>query len=387
VSNARSHAQTAAPAEGARLLREPFPAHLPDRVLAEAEALAETSVALYVADLDGHCLWRLAGSDAFPDTLAAEAVGPELPLASLAALRGVVARKLPAATVVPLRVRDRAVGVLVTAAEPAASLADLADEAGLALELAAGYTDVIHTARRRKPLIPAAEIQNSLLPPRIARFDQASVAGGVLPAYDVGGDFFDYAGNADGLWLAVVDAMGKGNRAAILSTLSLAALRSVRRRDGTLEEAAEAMHAALIEVTGGESFVTAVLARWQMATGVLSWICCGHPAPLLVEQDGQVLELAAERTFPLGVDLGPASFPRGEQLLKPGMRLVLYSDGVSERRRDDGELFGLEGIKAAVRDTGMAEADATVRCLQDAVLAAAHRPLRDDATLLVVKAL
>ena len=371
-------------ADGARLLREPFPAHLPDRVVAEAEAVAEAPVALYVVDLDGHCLWRLHGSAAVSDTFAVEAVGPELPLASLAALRQVVAAKLPAGTVVPLRVRDRAVGVLVTAQPPAASLADLADEAGLALELAAGYTDVIHAARRRKPLSPAAEIQNSLLPPRIARFDQASVAGGVLPAYDVGGDFFDYAGNADGLWLAVVDAMGKGNRAAILSTLSLGALRSVRRRGGTLEEAAEAMHAALVEVTGGESFVTAVLARWHIATGMLSWICCGHPAPLLVHPDGEMQELAADRTFPLGLDLGPTSFPRGEQPLEPGMRLVLYSDGISERRRDDGELFGLDGIRDAIRKSGNADAEATVRCLQDAVLAAAHRPLRDDATLLVV---
>jgi serine phosphatase RsbU (regulator of sigma subunit) len=371
-------------APGARLLGEPFPAHLPDRVLAEAEAVAETAVALYVVDLDGHCLWRLAGSAEFPDTLAAEAVGPELPLASLAALQQLAAAKLPESSVIPLRVRDRAVGVLVTAQPPAASLTDLADEAGLALELASGYTDVIHAARRRKPLIPAAEIQNSLLPPRIARFDQASVAGGVLPAYDVGGDFFDYAGNADGLWLAVVDAMGKGNRAAILSTLSLGALRSVRRRDGTLEEAAEEMHAALLEVTGGESFVTAVLARWHIATGILSWICCGHPAPLLVHRDGEVQELAAERTFPLGLDLGPASFPRGEQPLEPGMRLVLYSDGISERRRDDGQLFGLDGIRAAIRTTGHGDAETTVRCLQEAVLAASHRPLRDDATLLVV---
>jgi hypothetical protein len=53
----------------------------------------------------------------------------------------------------------------------------------------------------------------------------------VLPAYDVGGDLFDYAGNPDSLWLAVVDAMGRGNRAAAVATLSLGALRSVRRRD------------------------------------------------------------------------------------------------------------------------------------------------------------
>ena len=54
----------------------------------------------------------------------------------------------------------------------------------------------------------------------------ADVAGDVLPGYDVGGDFFDYAGNADGLWLVVADATGKGDSAAALSSLALGAPRA-----------------------------------------------------------------------------------------------------------------------------------------------------------------
>src|SRR3954471_8704146 len=61
VSHAAPEAHMTMPAAGSRLRGEPFPAHLPDRVLAEAEAVAEAPVALYVVDLDGHCLWRLAG--------------------------------------------------------------------------------------------------------------------------------------------------------------------------------------------------------------------------------------------------------------------------------------------------------------------------------------
>jgi serine phosphatase RsbU (regulator of sigma subunit) len=68
----------------------------------------------------------------------------------------------------------------------------------------------------------------------------------------------------------------------------------------------------------------------------------------------------------------------------PGTRLVLYSDGVSERRRKDGRLFGLAGIQKALQASRGASVDATVRCLQDAVLRASDRPLRDDATLLIL---
>ena len=84
-------------------------------------------------------------------------------------------------------------------------------EAALAMEMAAGYTDVVHAARRRQSVNPAAEIQQNLLLPRIAIVSGFAVAGGVLPGYEIGGDFFDYADNPDGVWLAVGDALGKGN--------------------------------------------------------------------------------------------------------------------------------------------------------------------------------
>ena len=78
------------------------------------------------------------------------------------------------------------------------------------MELAGGYTDVFDAARRRKETHAAAELQQSLLPPRIARIGGGEIAGSVLPAYEVGGDWFDYVENRDGAWLAVADAVGKG---------------------------------------------------------------------------------------------------------------------------------------------------------------------------------
>jgi serine phosphatase RsbU (regulator of sigma subunit) len=71
-------------------------------------------------------------------------------------------------------------------------------------------------------------------------------------------------------------------------------------------------------------------------------------------------------------------------MLLPGTRLVIYSDGVSERRHDDGSLLGFEGIRATLRSIGDCSAEGTVLGLQEAVRAASHRPLRDDATLLVL---
>ena len=119
-------------------------------------------------------------------------------------------------------VRDRIMGFLLRD-RPSRDLDGLAGQAGLALELASGYTDVVHSVRRRKDMQPAAEIQQDLLPPRLAHVEDGDIAAGVLPGYDVGGDFFDYASNADGLWLVIADATGKGNSAAALSSLAIGA--------------------------------------------------------------------------------------------------------------------------------------------------------------------
>ena len=151
---------------------------------------------------------------------------PEIIPEALPQLRALVIDLVGPSTRWPMVVRDRVMGFLLARDRPAVDLEAFAGQAAVALELASGYTDALHAVRRSKDTQPAAEIQQNLLPPRLARVDRADVAGGALPGYDVGGDFFDYAGNADGLWLVVADATGKGNSAAALSSLAIGALRA-----------------------------------------------------------------------------------------------------------------------------------------------------------------
>ena len=371
--------------DASALLSELVSHRLPTAVLREARAAGANRAALYVIDIDGSCLIKLAGDEHFPERVRAPlGVGPELPSETLGEVQDIVSSKLPGATVVGLRVRDRAVGVLVTCGGDTDDLRRLADQAALALELGSGYTDVIHRARRRKDINAAAEIQQDLLPPRIATVEGASVAGGVLPGYEVGGDFFDYAENEDGLWLAVGDAMGKGNTAAAISSLAVGALRAARRNDATLEQAAQVVHEATFELGGPYQFLTAVFAVWHHGSGTLAWINCGHPRPLLADRDGAVDELVDDGTYPLGMFRRQRAFRRTEFRIEPGQRILLYSDGIPERRDSVGELFGVESLKRTLRGSAGATAAGAVRALQDAVLGFSPRPLRDDATILLV---
>jgi serine phosphatase RsbU (regulator of sigma subunit) len=262
-------------------------------------------------------------------------------------------------------------------------LEPFAGQAALALELASGYTDALDAVRRRKDTQPAAEIQQNLLPPRLARVDRADLAGGVLPGYEVGGDFFDYAANADGLWLVVADATGKGNPAAALSSLAIGALRAARRAGAGLQEAARLVDEAILTLDT-HLYLTAVLGSWDPHTDRLRWINCGHPTPLVLRADGRLEELDGERTYPLGMRFAERVFPVLSAEVEPGDRLLLYSDGVSERRTTDGGRLGETGLRTALAELGTRSAAMTVRGLQDAVIDASPEPLRDDATLLVI---
>lgn len=371
----------------ALLRQEGAPHDLPRRIAEAASRLAGSAAAIYVVDVDGSALHLLAGdAETFPDAIEAPlGVGPEIPLESLDATGTAVAHAIPGSVCEPLILADRALGVIVSRSQPAAALTQFAAEAALALELGSGYTDAVHATRRRKRPQAAAEIQQNLLPPRLARVTGATLAGGVLPGYEVGGDFFDYADNPEGLWLTLADAVGKGNEAAALASLAVGALRSARRSGGRIEDATRAMHEAVRSASEGSPFVTAIAAVWDTRTDVLRWITAGHPRPLVIAPDGTITSLIDGVTRPLGVD-GHGSEPRAaEARLAPGSRLILFSDGIVEQPvAGTDRAFGVDGMLEALRAPGPSTPAGMVRRVQDAVIAAAAGHLRDDATLLVI---
>ena len=154
---------------------------------------------------------------------------------------------------------------------------DIAKQGAAALELANAYTDVIEAARRRKPTTAAAEIQQNLFPPRITRIAGAQLAGGLLPTYEVGGDWFDFVENRDGAWLAIADSAGTGATAAGLGAAALGSLRAARRSGKQLEEALQSMDETVRHLGNPEFHVATLIARWYAATSTVVWVNCGYP--------------------------------------------------------------------------------------------------------------
>lgn len=374
------------PLDVTEVLNRVPPHLLGDQIVSEARRLAGvTSVALYLIDLEGVHLLRLAGSEEFPDTLDVPlAIGPELSREGLPALRAQIARELPGSIVAPLSLRGRTLGILLAVDAPEHALLALARQAAASLALADIYTDVYDIARRRKETSPAAEIQQNLLPPRIARLTGAHVAGNVLPGYETGGDWFDYVENRDGAWLGVADSMGHGTTAAALGAIALGAFRAKRKVTGDLHAAVLAIHHTIREVAIEGAFVNATIARWHGPSGSFSWITCGDQRPLLVDERGELSELPGPAHDSLGRGAADREFTASRRRLVPGQRLLLVSDGVLDRRTRAGGSFGIDGVRAALRHALGTTPPQTVSALEHALNATSKDRLEDDATIVVL---
>ena len=204
------------------------------------------------------------------------------------------------------------------------------------------YTDVWHRTRRARPLADAAEAQWDLLPPLTCSTDEVALSGILEPAYDIGGDSFDYTLNPGRLEFAIVDATGHGMPAVLMSIAAINSLRNTRREEASLETAYRQADRIIAEQFGHSFYVTGQIASLDLASGVLTWLNAGHPLPMLVRDGSYVGELQCGPSIPMG--LGGDVIEVATQQLQRGDRILFYTDGITEPLSPAGERFGVERL-------------------------------------------
>ena len=278
--------------------------------------------------------------------------------------------------------------------EEARALADSLAGVVAALLVTRGQcTDAYTSIRRSEKFSLAAEMQWDLLPPLSLDSGRVSVAGLIQPAYEVGGDSFDYAVNGDVLDFAVFDAMGHGLESSQLAHLAVSSYRHSRRSGLDLEATYLAMDIAIAGRSHGDEFVTCVLGRLDLVDGVLTWINVGHPLPLLVRNGEVVGRMPCEPTLPAGLGhrvdghhvIGQEVVEIARVVLERGDRLFFITDGVVDSHRPGGEDFGEERLVELLgaRSREGLDAAETVRRLSHTVLDH-HGVLSDDTTAFLV---
>jgi Stage II sporulation protein E (SpoIIE) len=249
------------------------------------------------------------------------------------------------------------------------------------------YSDFFKRLRRRRPMTMAGELLWDLVPPQVLATDAFVISALLEPCYDIGGDAFDYAINDGVLHFAVFDAMGHGLAAAGVAAFALSVYRHSRRRHERAAATYAAIDAAVSEQYPASRFVTALIAELDVASGRLRWISAGHPAPLLLREGRLIKELDLTPSPPLGLQLADRPPVEGEESLEPGDMVLLYTDGLTEARRPDGELFSLQRLGEFIERqaaSGQA-APETLRGLREAIIERREGSLRDDATAVLVE--
>ncbi|HEY8293587.1 MAG TPA: PP2C family protein-serine/threonine phosphatase [Thermomicrobiales bacterium] len=247
----------------------------------------------------------------------------------------------------------------------------------------------IRRSRLARDLELAAQIQTALLPGSFPARPHVSVVATMVPANEVGGDFYthpdDGTDQRDVLAFAIGDVAGKGVAAALITTVCLSAMRAEMRHVASPAQALQSVQGFIQdELSRIDSFVTCILATYDPASRRLAYANAGHTAILRWCTSARKIEALGATGLPLGVDIGIA-IENATVTLDPGDVLLFYTDGVTEAAALDGEQFGDERLRALL----MTCAEQEPNEIRDTILAhvRAFAPVqRDDITLLILKA-
>ncbi len=253
--------------------------------------------------------------------------------------------------------------------------------------LQAAQAKLVEKERLERELELAAVVQRNLLPGDLPQFPDYHFAAYLQPARQVGGDFYDVmALDEEHVGLLIADVADKGFHAALFMAVS----RTLFYQEGqySLSPAAVALavHRGMLGVAkSADSFVTAFYGVLHRPSGRLTYARAGHDRPLLYRPGHDVEMLMGNGRF-LGM-WPKLSLDDTVVQLKPGSRLVMYSDGVTDAVNLYGERYGIERLRRVVQDNGNLSAiELKNQIAADVAQFCQNAPAFDDLTLLVVEA-
>lgn len=230
------------------------------------------------------------------------------------------------------------------------------------VELSSGINE---TVGKLKDLIRAEEdcVKNELL---AARYIQESAVPGTFPPYpdnesfglfasmdtaeDVGGDFYDFFMlDENTLVIVMADVCGKGLPAALYMMRAKTLIKSCAEQHLPVDEIARQVNEKLCEENSRDlfMFVTVWMGFLDLRSGLLNFVHAGHTFPVLVSDE--VSFVKQEINTMLG-GFKNMPFERQELQLKPGDSLFLYTDGITEAKDPDGNLYGDERLLTFISD-------------------------------------
>ena len=232
----------------------------------------------------------------------------------------------------------------------------------------------------------ATQIQADMLPSIFPAFPERTefdVYAGMVPAREVGGDFYDYfLVDNDHLALVIADVSGKGVPAALFMVIAKTLLKNAAQTGLSPKVVLEKVNNQLCENNQAEMFVTVWLGIYEISTGRLTAANAGHEYPALCRKGGRFSLLKDRHGFVLA-GMEEARYREYELTLAPGDILFLYTDGVAEATDSANELYGTDRMLEALNSVPGAAPQRLLETVKDSVdRFVGDSPQFDDITML-----
>jgi len=212
-------------------------------------------------------------------------------------------------------------------------------------ELKAAQEQLIEKERLERELKVAAEIQLSILPDVLPAHPDFDFGGRILPARQVGGDFYDVFELGDNkIGVLIGDVADKGVPSAIFMARAHALIIAEADNVTTPGEVLRMVNKHITRLEKSTQFVTALYGVLDTTTREFSYARAGHEPPLLLEADGSVQRLPHQPGMALGLWENIA-LDEYKFVMPKGSVLMMFTDGMTDCRNPKGEPFGLERIK------------------------------------------
>ena len=231
----------------------------------------------------------------------------------------------------------------------------------------------------------AKDIQEGILSADFPDNDSYAVYANMTAATEVGGDFYDYF-PIDETHLAVVigDVSGHGMAAAMFMTLSKTLIQVYARMNNATDKTFELTNRYLQRSNPAKFFVTSWIGILDLTTGTLSYTNAGHNYPVLIRKGCEPGFLSDKPNFVLG-RRRLVRYREKRTKLKPGDKLVLYTDGVTEAQDAAEEFFGDDRLLSAIAREKEHDQQEIVTAIRQAVNDFENgKDHYDDATILTL---
>jgi len=272
------------------------------------------------------------------------------------------------------------------------------DDLSVTIEKAIEQIDFIKKAQAehsqleslKTDLAVAREIQQAILPRVFPPFpeneNEVELAALMMPAKDVGGDFYDFFRiDNEHIGLVMADVSGKGIPAAIFMAVSRTLIRTVGLQGVQPGECLTKSNELLCGESVDSMFVTVFYAIYNIYTGELEYCNGGHNPPYVLHADGSVEQMSMSNNPMVGAVEG-VKYERAKTVIKKGDTLLMYTDGVNEAFNSAYEEYGDKRMEAALRRlNGRPCGEVTEGLLDDVRTFAGEAEQSDDITIMAVR--